>query len=100
MHHFSKHLYAISLIFVVSLMWSFPAFGEEEQRPTKGNDVVQVDGGSGIIPKPGSGSAPSSPTDRGGAFQLGLLALLLLFPVIAIVSTRRQARKKKQVITS
>ena len=100
MHLFSKHLYAISLIFVVSLIWSLPASGEEEQEPTKGNDVIRVDDGSGIIPKPGSGSAPSSPTDRGGAFQLGLLVLLLLFPVVAIVSIRRQAKKKKQVIPS
>ena len=58
-----------------------------------GVKVYQYDEGNSIIPKPGSGVAPESITDRGGALQITLLGLLVLFPIVAIVSVRRQSRK-------
>ena len=61
-----------------------------------GVKVYQYDEGNSIIPKPGSGVAPESITDRGGALQITLLGLLVLFPIVAIVSVRRQGRRNLQ----
>lgn len=61
-----------------------------------GVKVYQYDEGNSIIPKPGSGVAPESITDRGGALQITLLGLLVLFPIVAIMSVRRQGRKNLQ----
>ena len=61
-----------------------------------GVKVYQYDEGNSIIPKPGSGVAPESITDRGGALQITLLGLLVLFPIVAILSVRRQGRKNLQ----
>ena len=95
MHRFPIYATALFLAFLLSCAFATPASSEEEPDTSKGVEIIKVDDGSGIIPKPGSGVAPESPTDRGGALQLGLLGLLLLFPVVAITSVRRQARKKK-----
>ena len=87
---------SISTIFsIVFIVFATPCFSDETQEPPSSVDIIKVDDGSVIIPKPGSGSAPSSPTDRGGALQLALLGLLVLFPVIAIASVRRQARRNR-----
>ena len=61
-----------------------------------GVKVYQYDEGNSIIPKPGSGVAPESITDRGGALQITLLGLLVLFPIVAILSVRKQGRKNLQ----
>ncbi len=66
----------------------------ENVNESDGVTVYQPDDGTGIIPKPGSGKAPSSITDRGGALQLTLLGLLILFPVVAIISVRRQGKRR------
>ena len=87
---------SISTIFsIVFIVFATPCFSDETQEPPSSVEIIKVDDGSGIIPKPGSGSAPSSPTDRGGALQLALLGLLVLFPIIAIASVRRQARRNQ-----
>lgn len=74
------------------LLGNNPVFAEEDNG-SDGIKVFQSDDGNSIIPKPGSGTPPSSATDRGGALQLTLLGLLILFPIIAILSVRRQGRK-------
>ena len=94
-HRFPNYVIALFLPLLLSCVLATPAASEEEPDTSKSVEIIKVDDGSGIIPKPGSGVAPESPTDRGGALQLGLLGLLLLFPVVAITSVRRQARKKK-----
>ena len=87
---------SISTIFsIVFIVFATPSFSDEQQEPSSSVEIIKVDDGSGIIPKPGSGSAPSSPTDRGGALQLAILGLLVLFPIIAIASVRRQARRNR-----
>ena len=92
----SFKFFSISTIFsIVFIVFATPCFSDETQEPPSSVEIIKVDDGSGIIPKPGSGSAPSSPTDRGGALQLALLGLLVLFPVIAIASVRRQARRNR-----
>ncbi len=48
-----------------------------------------------IIPRPNSGSAPQEAGDRGGALQLGLLALLVVAiggTVLVLVRQSRRAR--------
>lgn len=80
---------------ITSFSFASPAYSDEQQSPSSSVEIIKVDDGSGIIPKPGSGSAPSSPTDRGGALQLSVLGLLILFPIIAIASVRRQARRNQ-----
>jgi len=65
----------------------------EENNDSDGVKVFQSDDANSIIPKPGSGTPPASATDRGGALQLTLLGLLVLFPIVAIFSIRRQGRK-------
>ncbi|MBG02031.1 MAG: hypothetical protein CL470_07155 [Acidimicrobiaceae bacterium] len=94
-HRFPNYVMALFLTLLLSCVLATPAASEEQPNTSKGVEIIKVDDGSGIIPKPGSGVAPESPTDRGGALQLGLLGLLLLFPVVAIMSVRRQARKNK-----
>lgn len=91
----SKYVLAVLLAFVVCLLSATPASSEETPGSSDSTEIIKVDDGSGIIPKPGSGTPPSRPTDRGGALQLGLLGLLILFPVVAIVSIRRQAKRNK-----
>mgnify|MGYP004035485079 FL=1 len=86
------------LFALLLLLMQFFVFGNsqvlaEDITDSDGVKVFQSDEGNSIIPKPGSGTPPSSATDRGGALQLTLLGLLVLFPIIAIVSVRRQSRK-------
>ena len=95
MHRSFKFLSIAIVASITSFSFASPAFSDEQQRPSSSVEIIKVDDGSGIIPKPGSGSAPSSPTDRGGALQLSLLGLLILFPIIAIASVRRQARRNQ-----
>ncbi len=85
------------LILLFGLCTHLLAFGAspilaEENPSSDGVKVFQSDEGNSIIPKPGSGTPPSSATDRGGALQLTLLGLLVLFPIVATLSVRRQSR--------
>ena len=86
---------AISII-VVALatpIFSSGATSHAQEDKDDGVKVYQYDEGNSIIPKPGSGVSPESATDRGGALQITLLGLLILFPVVAFVSVRRQGKR-------
>jgi uncharacterized protein HemX len=48
-----------------------------------------------IVPEPNSGEAPSEAGDRGGALQLGLLALVLLVIAGAVGLLVRQSRRAR-----
>jgi hypothetical protein len=48
-----------------------------------------------IVPEPNSGEAPSEAGDRGGALQLGLLALVLLVIGGAVARLVRQSRRAR-----
>ena len=85
---------------IFSVVFAAPSFSDQQQEPSSSVEIIKVDDGSGIIPKPGSGSAPSSATDRGGALQLTLLGLLVLFPIIAISCVRRQARRNRSSVNA
>ena len=48
-----------------------------------------------IIPKPNSGAAPQEAGDRGGALQLGVLALLLVAVGGVVLVLVRQSRRAR-----
>jgi uncharacterized protein HemX len=48
-----------------------------------------------IVPEPNSGEAPSEAGDRGGALQLGLLALVVLVIAGAVALLVRQSRRAR-----
>jgi hypothetical protein len=48
-----------------------------------------------IVPEPNSGEAPSEAGDRGGALQLGLLALVLCAIAGVVVLLVRQSRRAR-----
>jgi len=100
MHHSFKFLSTAIIISIFSVVFAAPSFSDQQQEPSSSVEIIKVDDGSGIIPKPGSGSAPSSATDRGGALQLTLLGLLVLFPIIAISCVRRQARRNRSSVNA
>ena len=94
----AKKAYAV-VGFLLVLLVSHCASSETAYAQDDNGDgvkVYQYDEGNSIIPKPGSGVAPESVTDRGGALQITLLGLLVLFPIVAILSVRRQGRKNLQ----
>lgn len=64
------------------------------QEPTSSSTTIGP-APQGIVPEPNSGTAPSEAGDRGGALQLGLLALVVLViggVVVGLVRQSRQAR--------
>ena len=87
-------LLALLVLLVLHCASSETAYAQDDNGD--GVKVYQYDEGNSIIPKPGSGVAPESITDRGGALQITLLGLLVLFPIVAILSIRRQGRKNLQ----
>lgn len=87
-------LLALLVLLVLHCASSETAYAQDDNGD--GVKVYQYDEGNSIIPKPGSGVAPESITDRGGALQITLLGLLVLFPIVAILSVRRQGRKNLQ----
>ena len=96
--YLAKKAYAVVGFLLVLLVLhcasSETAYAQDDNGD--GVKVYQYDEGNSIIPKPGSGVAPESVTDRGGALQITLLGLLVLFPIVAILSVRRQGRKSLQ----
>ena len=49
-----------------------------------------------IVPQPGSGAEPDEAGDRGGALQLGLLALVVVAMGGAVAVVVRQSRRARQ----
>lgn len=67
------------------------------QDPTSSSTTIGA-APQDIVPEPNSGTAPSEAGDRGGALQLGLLALMALViggAVSGLVRQSRQARSAK-----
>lgn len=64
----------------------------------RSNDDVESPVGQ-IIPKPNSGTAPQDAGDRGGALQLTLLGLLVLFFAFAAWRVRLTVRRARQATT-
>ena len=87
-------LLVLLVLLVLHCASSETAYAQDDNGD--GVKVYQYDEGNSIIPKPGSGVAPESITDRGGALQITLLGLLVLFPIVAILSVRRQGRRNLQ----
>lgn len=78
-----------ALVCVVAV--AIPAGGQEPTTSSTAPAVPSQD----MIPRPNSGSAPQEAGDRGGALQLGLLALLVVAiggTVLVLVRQSRRAR--------
>lgn len=78
--------------------WVFaaaPAHGLQDDPPT-GTQIEDADQpAGGIIPRPNSGNAPTDAAERGGALQLLLLGLIVVFGCVAVWSVRRSGQKAK-----
>lgn len=64
------------------------------QDPTGSSTTVGAPA-QDIVPEPNSGTAPSEAGDRGGALQLGLLAMVVLVIGGAVAALVRQSRRAR-----
>ncbi len=71
-----------------------PAVAAGAQEPGSTTTVVAVPGGD-IVPRPGSGSPPQEAGDRGGALQLGVLALVVLGVGGVVLGVVRQSQRAR-----
>lgn len=72
--------------------------GAQEPEPEPAVEITEPGAdqpAGGIIVRPNSGTAPDDPGDRGGAWQLLLLGLIVAFFAIAILSIRRQMLRSR-----
>lgn len=73
---------------LVSLCLAAPAAAQDQ--PSSSQVPTQE-----IVPKPNSGTAPEEAGDRGGALQLGLLALVVGAVGLAVANLVRQSRRAR-----
>jgi len=78
---------------LVLLALAGPAAAQEPSGPTTTVGVPAQD----IIPEPDSGAPPSEAGDRGGALQLGVLALVVVAVGVAVLGLVRQSRHARAV---
>ena len=86
-----RRLLAVLGTFVCALALTVPA-AAQDGTPTSTTVAVPS---QDIVPRPNSGSAPQEAGDRGGALQIGLLALLVVAiggAVLWVVHQSRRAR--------
>ncbi len=70
-----------------------PAVAGDEGDGTTTTTSAFDDGEEGIIPRPNSGHEPEDAGDRGGALQLGLLALIVVGVGVVGVKVLRQTQQ-------
>lgn len=93
--------FACVLIVIATLSAASPAWSQQAE-PTESPVVVEegeLQGDSPIgqiIPAPNSGAAPRDAGDRGGALQLAVFGLILLFGVVAVWRVSSGARKAER----
>jgi uncharacterized protein HemX len=71
-----------------------PAVAGAQDDPTTSSTVAELPPAD-IIPRPNSGTAPEEAGDRGGALQLGLLALVVVVLAGGVVNVVRQSRRAR-----
>lgn len=87
-------LTAVRRILVVVLLVALLDLGEPaaaQDAPSSTGEVPTQE----IVPRPNSGEAPDEAGDRGGALQLGLLALVVLAVALATANLVRQSRRAR-----
>jgi len=87
------------LLIVFALAFGAPA-PTRAQEPSPGSSATATTSvgelpPAHIIPRPNSGAAPQEPGDRGGALQLGLLALVVAVIGGAVTNLVRQSRRAR-----
>lgn len=78
----------VIMLLLVTLCLAAPA-GAQDQPSTSQVPTQE------IVPKPNSGTAPEEAGDRGGALQLGLLALVVSAVGLAVANLVRQSRRAR-----
>lgn len=79
----------VVLLLLATLCLAVPASAQD--APPSSGDVPTQE----IVPKPNSGEAPDEAGDRGGALQLGLLALVVVAVGLAVANLVRQSRSAR-----
>lgn len=70
--------------------------GAQEEPPTSGTTTTVVElPPAEIVPRPNSGTAPQEAGDRGGALQLGVLALVVVAIGGTVARLVLQARRPR-----
>jgi hypothetical protein len=86
---------AVLACFVLVVVVGLPVAAVAQQPGASSTTEVEVPAGD-IIPKPNAGVPPEEPGDRGGALQLGLLALVVLAVAGAVGGLVRQSRRARE----
>lgn len=79
----------MALLLISTLATATPALAQDP--PSSSGEVPTQE----IVPKPNSGEAPDEAGDRGGALQLGLLALVVVAVGLAVANLVRQSRRAR-----
>ncbi len=74
---------------------SGPVVAQEGGSTTTSTTIVVGPPTRDIVPAPNEGTPPSEAGDRGGALQLGLLALVLAAIAGAVLGVVRQSRRAR-----
>jgi len=82
----------LGLALLASLSAPLPAAAQD---PGSTTSITSGAPTQDIVPEPNSGEAPSEAGDRGGALQLGLLAVVLLVITGAVALLVRQSRQAR-----
>jgi uncharacterized protein HemX len=88
-HRMLALLAALTTLVVLAL----PAGAQDPSSSTTTTAAVPT---QDIVPEPDSGRAPTDAGDRGGALQLGLLALVVVVLGGAVVGLVRQSRGQRE----
>ena len=85
----------IVLLTVLGLGLLVPSTAAAQDPTTSSTTLVEVPS-QDIVPAPNRGEEPQEAGDRGGALQLGLLALLVAVVAGAVVILVRQSRAARR----
>lgn len=83
-------LVAIAMLLMTAHLSLAPAAAAQAPPSSTGEVPTQE-----IVPKPNSGTPPSEAGDRGGALQLGVLALVVAGVGLAVLHLRRQSQRAR-----
>lgn len=87
---------AVALLSLVPMTLAAPAPAMAQNTPTSTTaTTIVVQPVPHIVPRPNSGSSPSEAGDRGGALQLGILALVVAVIGTAVAHLVRQSRRSR-----
>ncbi len=94
-----RHFLAVMAIAMLSfvqltLAGRVPAMAQDTPTSTTATTIV-VQPVPDIVPRPNSGSSPTEAGDRGGALQLGILALVVAVIGGAVANLVRHSRRSR-----